>query len=164
MTSAQQFAYRKVACSFYHVENNPINFIDPWGEDSIVPFLIGGSFPRIGGGIIPPFPGPTIGGKSKDRVPTGLGIDGNYVADEAKDKAKGEEENKGKEQPVKPKPDDHLKGGKQGKRDRWHGKFPDQFKRWFDKNWNKYGQRNVGAEEMKEAYGEWLQRGKPDAN
>lgn len=59
--------------------------------------------------------------------------------------------------------DDHLKGGKQNKRDADIKRYPPDFQRWYHREYKPkvHPGRNATPEELKEAYDDWVEQGKP---
>ncbi len=53
-----------------------------------------------------------------------------------------------------------LKGGKQGKREKWWDSYPEDFKNWFHRNFDHIG-TDASKEEIKDYFKTWNQSGRP---
>jgi transcriptional regulator with XRE-family HTH domain len=63
-------------------------------------------------------------------------------------------------------PDDHLKGGPIGRRDKWYGKRPRRYKRWFHRKVKPHldpdESNRLGKDDHDRFEKEWEKDGKPD--
>lgn len=152
--------------------NDPVNMVDPFGENVAIPGLVPGT--TSGGGttegdfssVVKDLNGTLSTPIDKKCTATLTGL---FAKEGEQEEAKEEEDEydeyeEYEEDKIKAENDSKMGGGKQNQRDSGLSGFPGLFKRWYHKMIKRPGDPDATPRELKGHYKEWKRLGKPEVD